>query len=255
MTKQNATPENTPEAQQPEQKIELQPQRLFLSKILDIMSEVGSYVQKDKYNKEQKYSYVSEAAVLHKIQPALCKYDVVCIPSFKLVSSEDKITQKGSTWKLITVEVTLKLIDADTGQNLEVVALGQGIDPNDKALAKAQTQAFKYAWWKLLCLETGDDPEADPITDAQQFSNPQQAPVQTTQTPELAVALGESPMGELLKMWNFAGWNAADLPNYVLKRLDKSSLDNITPSEYSSVINDLAAYMQGLGMKVTVIPF
>ncbi|MEA5092433.1 hypothetical protein SDC9_37446 [bioreactor metagenome] len=62
-------------------------------------------------------------------------------------------------------------------------------------------------------------------------------------------------MGELLKMWQFAGWNAQDLPDYVLKRLNKPSLNSVTPSEYSSVINDLATYMQSIGLKVTVVPF
>lgn len=232
------------------------PSKKFLfCKILDLMSEIGSYVQKDKLNKQQNYTYLSEAGVLHKIQPALCKIGLICIPTFTTIRSEDKITAKGDTWKLVTVEVTLTLIDPDTGENIAVIALGQGMDSNDKAIAKAQTQAFKYAWWKLLCLETGDDPEADPSTDAQQFSNPQQAPAQTLQTPELAVALGEPPMGELLKMWQFAGWNAQDLPDYVLKRLNKPSLDSVTPSEYSSVINDLATYMQSIGLKVTVVPF
>jgi len=226
--------------------------KFLFTKILDLMNEVGGYIQKDKLNKEQHYTYMSDAGIMAKIQPALCKIGLLGIPKFRDIRSEDKMTVKGGTWKLLTVEVTLKIIDPDTCECEEIIALGQGIDSGDKALGKAQTQALKYAWWKLLCLETGDDPEADPATDTQQFSNPQQAP---TQTPELDVTLGNPPMGELLKMWQFAGWNPNDLADYVLKRLNKPSLDGVTDSEYSSVINDLAAYMQSVGMKVTVIPF
>lgn len=249
MTK-NETAEKLPEIQQ------TPPLKKFLfAKILDLMNEVGGYVQKDKLNKQQNYTYLSEAGILAKIQPAICKVGLLGIPKFRETKAEDKITLKGDTWKLVTVEVTLKVIDPDTCEYEEIIALGQGLDSGDKAIGKAQTQALKYAWWKLLQLGTGDDPEADPITDAQQFSNPQQAPAQTSQALELAVSLGEPPMGELLKMWQFAGWNAQDLPDYVLKRLNKPSLDSVTPSEYSSVINDLATYMQSIGLKVTVVPF
>ena len=222
-------------------------------KILSVMDEVGGYVQKDKTNKEQHYNYVSEAAVLAKVQPALVKSGIIALPIYEVVSSEDKMTAKGSVWKLITVACHLKIVDTETGESDTVSALGSGIDANDKAVAKAQTMAFKYAWWKLLCLETGDDPEADPIADKQQFIN-QQQPVQSTR--ELTVELGaKEPMMEIIKMWNFAGWDISQVQDYVLKRMNRTSFDGATPSEYVTVMNDLASYMQSQGMKVTVIPF
>ncbi len=222
-------------------------------KILAVMEEVGGYVQKDKTNKEQHYNYVSEAAVLAKVQPALIKMGLIAMPTYEVVSSEDKMTAKGSVWKLITVSCLLQIIDTETGEQDTVLALGSGIDANDKAVAKAQTMAFKYAWWKLLCLETGDDPEADPMADKQQFIN-QQQPVQNTR--ELTVELAaKEPMMEIIKMWNFAGWDIGQVQDYVLKRMNRTSFDGATPSEYSTVMNDLASYMQSQGMKVTVIPF
>lgn len=225
-------------------------------KILLVMDEVGGYVQKDKTNKEQHYNYVSEAAVLAKVQPALVKSGIIALPTYEVISSEDKMTAKGSVWKLVTVACHLKIVDTETGEFDAVLALGSGIDANDKAVAKAQTMAFKYAWWKLLCLETGDDPEADPLADKQQFINQnQQQPTQGVR--ELNVELGaKEPMLEIIKMWNFAGWDINAVQDYVLKRVNKTTFDDgITPSEYSAVINDLAGYMQSQGMKVTVIPF
>lgn len=222
-------------------------------KILSVMDEVGGYVQKDKTNKEQHYNYVSEAAVLAKVQPALVKSGIIALPTYEIISNEDKMTAKGSVWKLVTVACHLKIVDIETGESDTVSALGSGIDANDKAVAKAQTMAFKYAWWKLLCLETGDDPEADPIADKQQFIN-QQQPVQNIR--ELQVELGaKEPMMEIVKMWNFAGWDISQVQDYVLKRMNRTSFDGATPSEYSTVMNDLASYMQSQGMKVTVIPF
>lgn len=228
-------------------------------KILLVMDEVGGYVQKDKTNKEQHYNYVSEAAVLAKVQPALVKSGIIALPTYEVVSSEDKMTAKGSVWKLITVLCRLKIVDTETGDSDIVSALGSGIDANDKAVAKAQTMAFKYAWWKLLCLETGDDPEADPTPDKQQFLSQQQTynqqqPVQNVR--ELTIELAaKEPMLEIVKMWNFAGWDINQVQDYVLKRMNRTSFDGATPSEYSTVMNDLALYMQSQGMKVTVIPF
>ena len=222
-------------------------------KILLVMDEVGGYVQKDKTNEQQHYNYVSEAAVLAKVQPALIKSGLIALPTFEIVSSEDKPTAKGGIWKLTTVLCYLKIIDIETGEFDTISALGSGIDANDKAVAKAQTMAFKYAWWKLLCLETGDDPEADPLADKQQFIN-QQQPTQSVR--ELTVELAaKEPMLEIVKMWNFAGWDINQVQDYVLKRMNRTSFDGATPSEYSTVMNDLAGYMQSQGMKVTVIPF
>lgn len=253
-------PEVQPETKPDETKTKTSTKKVtgLYPKILSVMETVGGYVQKDKVNREQKYTYVSEGAVLAKVQPALIAAKLIALPHYDLISSEDKATAKGSIWKLITVSCRLKLIDAETGESDEVIAIGQGLDSGDKAVAKAQTMAFKYAWWKLLCLETGDDPEADPVTDNQQFSNPQQqVPQQLSQSQqqELEIMLGNPPMVELLKMWNFAGWDPAALQDYVLKRLNKTSFDGVTPSEYTAVINDLASYMQSQGMKVMIIPF
>lgn len=216
-------------------------------KILLVMDEVGGYVQKDKTNEQQHYNYVSEGAVLAKVQPALIKANLIALPVFEILNSEDKRTAKGGDWKLVTVSCQLKIVDTETGESDTVSALGSGIDANDKAIAKAQTMAFKYAWWKLLCLETGDDPEADPAPDKQQFVNPSR---------ELTIELRSNElMMEIIKMWNFAGWDINKVQDYVLMRMNRTSFDGATSSEYCAVINELASYMQSQGMKVTVIPF
>lgn len=218
-------------------------------KILSVMDQVGGYMQKDGVNKEQKYTFLSEAAIATKVEPALVLAGIIALPKYTLLSSEDKNTTKGSTWKLATVSCQLKIIDVETGEfDDTVIALGQGLDSGDKAVAKAEAQAYKYAWSKTLCIGTGDDPEADTSVDQQQFVSQQQ--------PELNVELAaKEPMMEIIKMWNFAGWDISRVQDYVLKRMNRTSFDGATPSEYITVINDLAAYMQSQGMKVTVIPF
>lgn len=76
--------------------------------------------------------------------------------------------------KLATVEVTVTLIDAESGETLTLKGLGSGQDPSDKAVAKAQTMALKYAYLASLAIATGDDPEADMHTD--EVMHPKPAP-------------------------------------------------------------------------------
>jgi hypothetical protein len=63
-----------------------------------------------------------------------------------------------------TVATMWRITDVETGDYIDVPAMGQGADNADKALPKAQTNAMKYAI--LLVLQAaGDDPENDPRTD------------------------------------------------------------------------------------------
>ena len=143
------------------------------TKILSLM-QACEYIQKEAENKEQKYKYVPDAAIMRKINPELVKNKIIAIPEFSVISEKDKPTKSGSVWQFVSVQCVLTLIDAESGEKLTVTSLGSGVDSGDKAVAKAQTMAMKYAWMKLLQVETGDDPEADEQTDKQVFGASQQ---------------------------------------------------------------------------------
>lgn len=134
------------------------------SKLVKIMG-ACSYVQKDGENKFHKYNYASAANVLEKVNAACVENNVASVVSTKIIGEKEKTTNKGGTEYLVTVEVTLTLIDGDSGESLTAVSLGTGQDPGDKAVAKAQTMALKYAWMTTLNISTGDDPEADESVD------------------------------------------------------------------------------------------
>ena len=74
----------------------------------------------------------------------------------------------------IAVEVEIRLIDTDSEEFFMIRGVGQGIDAGDKAVAKAQTMAVKYAWKNsLLIADTADDPDANTNTRAYSKKIPQ----------------------------------------------------------------------------------
>jgi hypothetical protein len=127
-------------------------------KIAQLMS-VVTKVAKDKVNDFHKYSYASNVAVLSAVREEMVRLKLIYVPTFSIV---DGTSDKTS----FVVEVVGKIIDAETGDYVEVTALGAGTDKGDKHVQKGQTAADKYLWLKFLMLPTPDDPEADTATDA-----------------------------------------------------------------------------------------
>lgn len=232
------------------------------TKLLNVMAQIGAYVQKDKSNTQQKYTYVSEGAILKKVQPALISNRLIGYPQYTLIEQKDTATAKGAIWQLCTVECRLTIVCADTGASIECVALGQGTDNGDKAIAKAQTQAFKYAWWKLLCLETGDDPEADTETDRQEFGKQVDSLIShrnaVVDNPLYTVNLeSPNPMNDLIKIWEINNWNPADLNGYICNRF-KKGLPEISAMELRALLKELFNYSVQLGINIhddNTIPF
>ena len=141
-------------------------------KFVEVMREC-SHVAKNGTNDYHKYKYVTAADVLEKVNTSLTKHGLASIVTPNLLSVQQITTAKGNVEQLATVEVTVTLIDADSGKTLALKGLGSGQDPSDKAVAKAQTMAIKYAYLSSLAIATSDDPEADSRTDeVMQCSHP-----------------------------------------------------------------------------------
>ena len=192
-------------------------------------------MQKDATNKEQKYKYVSAAAILGKVNEALAQANVASIPEFSIVSEKEKSTSRGGVWQLVTVQCHLTIIDADSGEVVTVTSLGTGTDPGDKAVAKAQTMALKYAWLTALNIETGDDPEADSNTDKTEFTNQgQQAAATLPNTPRVQ---------ELIGLWHQLGWDVNSLPSYLQQRYHKPA-NQLTDPELAAMVSETQGYLQ-----------
>ena len=160
------------------------------AKFIQVMQEC-SHIAKSGTNSYHGYKYATSADVMQKVNSALTKYGIASFVSPSLISLQDVTTTKGNIEHLATVEVEIKLVDKDSGEEATLKGLGNGQDSGDKAIAKGLTSALKYAYMMSLAISTGDDPEADQRTDENTFveedetapiSQQQQLPSRQSQT-------------------------------------------------------------------------
>lgn len=133
-------------------------------KFVEVMREC-SHVVKTGTNDFHRYKYATANDVLEKVNGSLTRHGIASVVTPSLLSVQEVTTAKGNTERLATVEVTVTLIDSESGESFAIKGLGSGQDAGDKSLAKAQTMALKYAYLASLAVATGDDPEADSKTD------------------------------------------------------------------------------------------
>lgn len=130
-----------------------------------------SHVSKNGTNDFHHYDYATAADVLQMVNESLTKHGIASVVSTSLVDFRDVTTAKGNIEHLATVEVAVTLIDSESGESVIIKSLGSGQDAGDKACAKAQTMAIKYAYLTSFAIATGDDPEADSHTDEVMANN------------------------------------------------------------------------------------
>jgi hypothetical protein len=130
------------------------------SKLVKVMEEC-SVVRKNGTNDFHHYKYATSADVLEKVHAAFVKHHVASIVLPEIVSSSDVVNNKGNTDHLVTVKVSITLVDGDSGESITLSGIGSGQDGGDKAVMKAQTAAIKYAYMLSFSISTSDDPEAD----------------------------------------------------------------------------------------------
>ena len=144
-------------------------------KFVEVMREC-SHVAKNGSNDFHKYKYATASDVLEKVNASLTKHGLASVVDTNLLGSKEVTTAKGNIEQLVTVEVSVTLIDAESGESFTLKGLGSGQDPSDKAVAKAQTMAIKYCYLNSLAIATNDDPEADRHTDEVMQPKPKPAP-------------------------------------------------------------------------------
>jgi hypothetical protein len=127
-----------------------------------LMTLVGA-IPNDAENDFHHYRYTSAEAVLAKVQEGLKSLNLVISTFAKVVDWH------GDT---VVVSVTIQITRAEdrgvpNAPFVEYTGVGSGTDKGDKAVMKAATAAYKYAWRDGLCIPFGDNPEADAETDRQ----------------------------------------------------------------------------------------
>ena len=149
-------------------------------KFVEVMKDC-SHVAKNGTNDFHRYKYATAADVLEKVNASLTKHGLASVVATNLLGSKEVTTAKGNVEQLVTVEVSVTLIDAESGESLTLKGLGSGQDSGDKAVAKAQTMAIKYCYLNSLAIATNDDPEADRHTD--EVMQPKPKPAQVKNNP------------------------------------------------------------------------
>lgn len=135
-------------------------------KLLNVMKACRS-LSYDSDNEEVGYKYVSAAKVNAAVNTALVENELVCIAAVKNVEVKQVETASGVKENFATLEVEINIFDVDTADEKDAACFvirgaGSGIDAGDKAIAKAQTMAVKYAWKNtLLIADKSDDPDAN----------------------------------------------------------------------------------------------
>ena len=112
-------------------------------KFVEVMRDC-SHVAKNGTNDFHKYKYATATDVLEKVNASLTKHGLASIVTPSLLSMQEITTAKGNTERLATVEVSVTLIDSESGETLTLKGLGSGQDSGDKSVAKAQTMGLKY---------------------------------------------------------------------------------------------------------------
>ena len=109
------------------------------------------------------YKVVKELDVLKAVREAEKDNGLMsmCVSTEVLESREYGYTKKDYEVKQLymVVRCTLLVFDVDTGESIEVSAIGSGMDGSDKASGKAQTYANNNPLLKLYKIPTGEDPD------------------------------------------------------------------------------------------------
>jgi hypothetical protein len=124
-----------------------------------VMSKVG-YVQKET-NKNLRYSFASESALIAALRPAMVEEGIVMLPkAYDNITSEEYLTGERQT-KMKNISLTGHFILHHWPSNTEaeISTRGEGADSGDKANNKAMTGSFKYGLRQAFVIETGDDPD------------------------------------------------------------------------------------------------
>jgi len=140
-------------------------------KILRVMEQVQYLKKDDTINTGGQGSYkgISEEKVTEEVRKALIANRLIIYPAEQIHTRTDTpvTNDKGKIQinRLATVDTRYRIVDCDTGEWIETVSSGTGVDTQDKAVGKAMTYAYKYMILRTFAIPTGEDP--DKIASAQ----------------------------------------------------------------------------------------
>jgi hypothetical protein len=124
------------------------------------------YIQAKGFNRQHKYTYVSEADILDAVRPVMDKHGLALFPISVELNSHSPVDKKRFT----TLVVTWWLAHT-SGEGQMLTMSGEGFDTLDKGPGKAHTSALKSLLRQLFLISTGDQ-----AMDTEFDGAPQQGP-------------------------------------------------------------------------------
>lgn len=135
-------------------------QTSLASKIVQVMKAVDS-IPKRGHNAAQNYDYAMDFDISDACRQAMVKVNIAAFPRVTSHTVREITTTKGNVLNINTVTMEFTIKDGDSGEEITIATVGEGMDSGDKGCYKAMTGATKYALLKLFQIPTGDDPEDD----------------------------------------------------------------------------------------------
>lgn len=150
-------------------------------------------IQKTRFNEQQRYHYAAEADFISAIKPLLGEHKLAILPAELRVHVRDTQYTNGSPAESAYIELSYRIVDVETGEEILVPITAGGKDQGDKALPKAITMANKYMLAKVFQIETSlDDPDREDVKPEKSKPAPkpkESAPKELTADEKFAQAL------------------------------------------------------------------
>lgn len=201
-------------------------------KLVKVMSSLDD-IPKRGYNDFHKYHFAREADVMQAVRTALSEHRIMILPSIAETLTQTKESNSGKTQFLTHVKMLYKIIDADSGETMELNWQGSGIDTEEKGLYKGLTGCHKTFFMKLFCLGSDDDPET---TDAHKGGG---APAPAAVAPQGAQRRSQQadkdrPFSTYAYRYDFrnAGWSHKKQLNEVCKSKPRGEMVWCTDKEH-----------------------
>lgn len=122
-----------------------------------------AYLQKDKQVQGKGYMAITHDAVTAAVREHLITHGVMLIPSLvrSAMINTGTTTAKGIPFMRYDATYKLSFVNCDEPTDrVEMEIEAHALDDGDKAPGKAMSYATKYAYLKLLSIETGENEEA-----------------------------------------------------------------------------------------------
>jgi hypothetical protein len=170
---------------------EAEPMKAGASLIAAVLKARGEikYIQAKGYNKQHKYTYVSESDVLDAVRPAMDNHGLALFPVAVDLQSQSPTDKKRFTTLIVTF-----LLAHVSGESQILQMSGEGFDTLDKSPGKAHTSVMKALLRQLFLVSTGDH-SMDTEFDGYQMQQGQPMQQQWQQPPPQQGYQQQPPMG------------------------------------------------------------